>query len=662
MNRTSTICIALLLTGLLWESNAATPLHKQSVTQLEQGRDAIGAELKMLAEYSLRSGVGAIGYRSLDSTDPHQTEWVKIEFDEERSIDQIVMAPNIWRHAKSGFSADGFPEEFHWIAGTAEDTNGTVIARFTAQDTLLPRIAPVIVNAHGIKASWVKLVATKLSQRAFDQLYCLELAEIMVFSGPDNVALHQTIHASSTNNAVARNAQFIVDGFTPYIMNTAQGEPSLAFISSIPTNSPAILEMDLGEPHALDWLHLHAVEQSDTVPQSFVNGLALPRQMLIEGANQADFSDATPLLNFYCRSVYEAGPILIQKLPGATSQYIRFTVIDPFLYTNHDRTQTQTRLGFAEIELISNGKNMALGKIVKGNFEIRNPARSFADLTDGLNLYGKIIPQRDWMNELARRHDLEKELPFITAELSKRYARQKTNLRRMGWLAALLAVGIGFTILIDRLIRQRETTRIKERFAADLHDELGANLHAIGILGTHAKDVLDSPEKLTRTVDEIKSLTDRTGAATRYCTEMQTAKEAHENLPADLKRSAQRIIANLEYSLSIEGEEILKALKPRTRVDLFLFYKESLININRHADASQVNIQLTANPQEIILRISDNGCGIPESEENMIPASLKRRAKLLGAQVSVEPSDTGGTCIQLKFRPRKRLRRTSTPT
>jgi signal transduction histidine kinase len=224
-------------------------------------------------------------------------------------------------------------------------------------------------------------------------------------------------------------------------------------------------------------------------------------------------------------------------------------------------------------------------------------------------------------------------------------------------LAALLAVGIGISILISQILRMRQVAKLKKRFAADLHDELGANLHAIGILGTHAKDILDSPEQLEKTVDQIYELTKRTGEATRYCSTMQTTKEAHENLEKDMQRTARRIIANLKYSFIVEGAEIINSLKPRSRSDLFLFFKESLVNINRHADATQVYIELIATPQQIKLTISDNGCGIPSIKERTIPPSLQRRAKLLGAEVIVGPSDEGGTSITLRLRPRWGLRR-----
>ena len=55
--------------------------------------------------------------------------------------------------------------------------------------------------------------------------------------------------------------------------------------------------------------------------------------------------------------------------------------------------------------------------------------------------------------------------------------------------------------------------------------------------------------------------------------------ELKQRLPdilADMRRASNRIMAKLEHEISILGEEHLKALPPRTRADLFLFYKKKL--------------------------------------------------------------------------------------
>ena len=71
-------------------------------------------------------------------------------------------------------------------------------------------------------------------------------------------------------------------------------------------------------------------------------------------------------------------------------------------------------------------------------------------------------------------------------------------------------------------------------------------------------------------------------------------KNYYENLEADMQRAARRIMAKLDHELIIEGKPYLQKLKPRVRVDLFLFYKECLVNISRHSKATAFSSHLSA--------------------------------------------------------------------
>ena len=659
------IQIVLLLATTLApaRAGAALPLDQQSISQLEERRDAMEAELEQLARFSLRSGTGAIGYRSLPQTTPNHPEWIEVDLSREHPIDEVVLVPALWRDSLKGFQADGFPVTFRILAGTTHDRSGTVLAEFNLSENSLQGIAPLVIPVKETMASWVRIEVSRLSRRSYDNKYILQFSEVLIFSGTENVALRKPVSVASVThqrNDLTWTMQCLTDGFMPYLMDAAQGSPSLAYIKTSltpaqPGDAPPTLSFDLGNEFPLSRIHLHVVDQSDTVPQGRFGEAGLPRHLKIEGATHPDFSDAVGLLEFKDRTLLETGPLMMWNIPETSCRFVRLIAI---------RSKDRPQIGFAEIELFANGKNVALGKPASLTFlvDYPDPDRSLAALTDGRNLYGNILPIRTWLHQLARRQAVERELPLLTAQLKERYARQQATVRWLGWLAVLLASGIVFTLLITRMLRMRQVARMKERFAADLHDELGASLHAIGLLGSHAKEMLESPEELAQTVDEITALSGRAATTTRYFSALQTSEEAHEDLLNDLQRAARRLIASLEYTFTVEGGEYLQSLKARSRSDLFLFFKEALVNINRHADATAVQIQLKADPQQINLRISDNGSGNPDSAEIELPPSLERRAKLLRAQVSVAPSTEGGTCITLLVRPRQRLHTSLLPT
>ena len=112
-------------------------------------------------------------------------------------------------------------------------------------------------------------------------------------------------------------------------------------------------------------------------------------------------------------------------------------------------------------------------------------------------------------------------------------------------------------------------------------------------------------------------------------------------------------MAKFDHAFSIEGEEHLNRLKPRTQFDLLLFYKECLVNISRHSDATEFTTDLKATENDLVLTVSDNGSGLTDSPDYEIPPSLQRRARLVGARAWAGRSSPGGTRIELRLRTRR---------
>lgn len=629
-------------------------LQNQPLDQLESQRELIENELSQLASYSLRSGVGAIGYRSQAHEIEDKKETIEIDLEEEASIDSIILVPNIWRDTQTGFRADGFPKNFSIVVGTKEDPAGEIIAIFESDFETLTRIAPLIIPCNGITASWIRLETSRLSPRAFDNKFVLQLSEIMVFVGEENIALGKMVRTSSNqiSNTPAWNRKYLVDGSLPYLMNAAHGDQSVSFVSTDIAQTASI-SIDLKAPHLLTQINLHTVDQSDTVPQAYAGDFGFPHHFTVEGSNEADFSDVRLLLDYRRESALEVSPIVPIKLIQYQCRYVRLTAVEPYTYEGMGENGVRVvnrRIGFAEIELFSNNQNVALGKTAFSVHDPDLPVRSVAALTDGNNLYGEILPLREWMRQLNLRHDLEVELPVMQAELNRRYERQKANLRILSWIIAALLAGTIILVLVDRFLRQRAIFRTKERIAADLHDELGANLHAIALLGDLAQAAKDNPEKTAKHLERIRDLIGRTSEAAKNCTNMLDTPGLYQDLIGEMKRSARRITTDLNHDLVFENESTIERIKPRKRIDLFLFFNECLVNIIRHSGATDVETRLSANAKHVTLTVRDNGKGLPMNSKIVVPPSLKRRGRLIGGQVSATTPDSGGTLITLQIR------------
>jgi signal transduction histidine kinase len=634
------------------------PWPNSDMSELERRLDAIDSRLAALAHFTMQTGVGAIGYRSADHDAAGHGEWVRIDLGKTQPVDAVVIVPTIYRRFDSQLQADGFPEAFRVLAGTGDDAEGTEIASFTASDRLLPRVAPVVIPCR-VEASWVRVEARSLSARAWDGRYVLQLSEVLVFNGEENVAIGRPVSASSSvaSDRAARHERFLVDGFVPYLMDAAGGEQGLDFVVNLFGEEPLSLVIDLGDVRRLSRMHLHAIGISDNLPQAHQSDFGIPRHMLVEAATHADFSDARPLFDFQRASIFDAGPIVVRSFPETAARLVRLRVTEPWV----SMIEGTPLFGTAEVECFEDGRNVALGRPVDmlGGGRTAPPrGRSVAAITDGRNFYGTILSLRRWLEELAERHALEAERPHLQAALQSLYQRQAALVRWLVGLATLLGGLIVLSFVAEMLLRQRAIARTREQIAADLHDELGANLHAIALYGDLAKANHDKLDTLRLLLDQMRALTERSGAAARSCVNLLESRGLYEGLAADLRRTAARLLADVDHDLRIEHEHLLDRIPMRYQVGVALFYKECLANVIRHAGATRVTTRALATERQLWLCVEDNGRGLvaraaTEAKSRQPPASLRRRARLLGGTVTASDVAGGGTRIELGVRTKR---------
>ena len=620
-----------------------------SIESLEKQLAEIDEELADLARINFRYGVGNIGWLSGPSKTPQETQWAEIKLPKKTQFGSIVLVPMLWNDSEKGPVADAFPQAFRILAGKHGDPIGQVIAARGVEDYFLPRVAPLIIDVPKTTAEWVRVESVLLSKDHRANRNILAFSEIMIFDGQRNVALAQPVETSSEVGgwgAPAIGSQTLTDGTTPYLMN-AGGKASNSYLAFFNDKKirPSVV-VDLGQSYPIDEIHLHNADASEQIPQIHEVDFGIPFDLTVQGANQKDFADAVSLLNFQRKSIYEVGPILLRNVPRTDCRYIRLSARKPYLMP---AGPYRFSLGLAEIMVLSDGVNVALGKSVQSapTAEVRHENRR--SLVDGRNHFGEILFMRPWMEELAQRHELEQQRPRIAQAIQRKYSHQKATLRWMSWLVIGLVVGLVFIILFDRMLRLRAVLRVRERTAANLHDELSANLQALVLLSDMAKSNLTNSEKMGNIVDRIHRLSVRNRTHTRvFMQQLQTGPDI-EDLESEMRRSADRLLSNLDQDLKLDALKDLHHLPQRKKSDLFLFFQECLINIARHADASAIQVEVLASGSQGQLIICDDGRGVTE-----VPPSLSRRARFLRAKVQVTQPEEGGTCVTLTFPLRRK--------
>ncbi|RNF29948.1 histidine kinase [Massilia aurea] len=207
------------------------------------------------------------------------------------------------------------------------------------------------------------------------------------------------------------------------------------------------------------------------------------------------------------------------------------------------------------------------------------------------------------------------------------------------------------SVLSRHLIKVSEEE--KSRLARELHDEMGANLTAIGM------DLSTVAEHLRATHPELAS---KLGRAKRTLVDtVQLKRRIIENLRPSLldnmglSAALQSYCADYARITSLDCDALIDAevdtAGPMQAIALFRITQEALNNTAKYAQARNVIVNLTREPDGWGLEITDDGIGIPPDAMARTKShgllGMRERALLLGGTLVVEPGVNGvGTCVR----------------
>jgi signal transduction histidine kinase len=206
----------------------------------------------------------------------------------------------------------------------------------------------------------------------------------------------------------------------------------------------------------------------------------------------------------------------------------------------------------------------------------------------------------------------------------------------------------------QELKHQQAFTSEKARIAADMHDELGAALTQIAILGEVAKSQSGNAAQTRSTLDRIsQAARDVTSGMSDLVWATNPRNDTLDNLVAYLREQAASqfqgtaIHPRLEFPVTFPEVRVSATF----RRNLLLVMKESLHNIVKHADANEVSVQLEIEGPRLVLRIVDNGRGFEPSRRNCAGnglGNMQKRVRDLGGEFSLGSTPGQGTRIELR--------------
>ena len=196
----------------------------------------------------------------------------------------------------------------------------------------------------------------------------------------------------------------------------------------------------------------------------------------------------------------------------------------------------------------------------------------------------------------------------------------------------------------------------RRRIALDIHDDLGQNLMVlrIDVSLLHARTAITHP-RLHRHAQRVLDTIDATIRSVRTI-----INDLHPStLELGLGPAAEWLIRQMEgrsairYRLRIASDAPHLGLDQRQTSAIFRVLQESLSNIVRHAQASEVEVALAQDEDAIVLRISDNGIGMQPGDDGKQAAfglkSIRERVHALGGELRIDSQAGRGTALAIRL-------------
>ena len=198
-------------------------------------------------------------------------------------------------------------------------------------------------------------------------------------------------------------------------------------------------------------------------------------------------------------------------------------------------------------------------------------------------------------------------------------------------------------------VREEEKTRI----AREIHDELGGALTALKMDAYWLSRKLPVNEEMAPFIERIASMSQRIDNAVnvtrRVITDLRPSVLDDLGMLPALEWQAAEFHKNTGIECRVNCVEDEATLDEQHSIALFRILQEALTNISRHAKASRVEIEFHHSEKEVILTISDNGCGMMGNNiattKSYGMLGMAERVEQLGGKIIFSSPPGGGFSV-----------------
>lgn len=224
-------------------------------------------------------------------------------------------------------------------------------------------------------------------------------------------------------------------------------------------------------------------------------------------------------------------------------------------------------------------------------------------------------------------------------------------------IASTFVLLFSYAIVAERKSRQRAETLTQEvetlaatlertRIAQEIHDSLGHTLTTLDIQLEVAQKLRQrDPEKALQALDTAKQLASQSLQDVRHA--LQTMRSSTVNLNEAAIALVEQVRQNQAFT--IHADLNLPSLPLQMSHQLYCILKEALMNVQKHAQASQVQVYGHSTMEQIHLQITDNGIGFDPHQPycGFGLRGMQERVAIMGGRMQIKSGFAQGTTISI---------------
>jgi two-component system, NarL family, sensor histidine kinase UhpB len=247
--------------------------------------------------------------------------------------------------------------------------------------------------------------------------------------------------------------------------------------------------------------------------------------------------------------------------------------------------------------------------------------------------------------------DSEIQLLAKDKELQRqKLQRQQLLIIAVATIALLILCGAWLLMNRRKLKQQMKVLELRNRIAADLHDEVGSSLssiHMLSQMATRQGNETGHTAILARMSSNAKETMDKMGDIVWM---IKPGETEAGSLKERMERFAYEICSTRNIEVSIQLEDLDKVkLTMAQRKNIYLIFKEALNNAVKYSGTEKIDIKTDRQNKQLALQIKDYGKGFNTETTRRGNGldNMKNRAAELDGRIEFRSAAGEGTLVQL---------------